>query len=80
MSRASTEDATVGTGAPISAASCTVHLPVPLAAAASTIMSTRSWPVSGSFLRKMLAVISMRKDWRSPAFHSENVSARDRER
>ena len=45
--RASTEAAMVGTGAPSSAASCTVQRPVPFIDAASRIRSMRSLPVSG---------------------------------
>ena len=65
--------ATVGAGTPISSAFTLVHLPVPFWPAVSRMTSTSGLPVSGSFCLSTLAVISMRKEFRSPLFHSSKV-------
>ena len=62
------------TGTPRSRAVCTVQAPVPFWAARSRITSTKGLPVSASVWASTSAVISIRKDSRSPLFHSAKTS------
>jgi hypothetical protein len=60
MQRANTASAMVGVEIPRSSADWLVHLPVPFWAARSRMTSTMGFPVSGSVLERMSAVISIR--------------------
>jgi len=62
-------------GTPSFRASWTVQVPVPFMPAASTITSTSGLPVSASTWRSTSEVISIRKESRSPVFHSAKMSA-----
>mmetsp|Transcript_37825 Transcript_37825/g.60653 ORF Transcript_37825/g.60653 Transcript_37825/m.60653 type:complete len:262 (+) Transcript_37825:394-1179(+) len=74
--RASRLEATVGIATDSSAACCTVHLPVPFMPVLSKILSTRNpSPVFwSSCLARMRALISMRKESSSAAFHSSKAA------
>lgn len=52
-----------------------VHLPVPFWPALSSTRSTSGFPVSSSFALRIIAVISIRYESRSPRFHSAKISA-----
>ena len=65
----------VGAAMDRSAACCTVHLPVPFMPVLSRILSRMEPSPRSSALAKMMAEISIRKDDRSPAFHSVNAAA-----
>ena len=75
MLRAKVASAIPVIGTPRSRALCTVQRPVPFCSAASATTSTNGWPVSASVWPSTSAVISMRKESRSPVFHSRKMSA-----
>src|SRR5213075_30669 len=66
--------AIVGIEMPRSSATCAVHLPVPFWPALSCTRSTSGLPVSASFLRSTVAVISIRNDASGPSFHLPKTS------
>ena len=76
MQRAKTAAAIDAAGTPMSSAFLAVHLPVPFWPAVSRIESISHLRLlAGSLCFRMSAVISMRKESRSPWFHSSKISA-----
>ena len=73
--RANTASAMPVTGTPRSSADFTVQRPVPFCSASSSMTSTSGLPVLASTWPSTSAVISIRKESRSPLFHSAKTSA-----
>ena len=73
MFRTITAISIAGIGSPESSAASDVHLPVPFAPALSKILSISIASLLSSFFKKISAVISNKKDFISPLFHSKKT-------